>query len=550
MLISFASCYDDIGNYKYSDINELEVILNSVYEMKIPNSGIDSLKIIPKINQSINTDNDNLAYRWRKRNNGYRYDIILKDKDIYVTASIEDSQDIYLRFEAIDTILGIVYAKDVTVLKRKPFEYGWFVLQNKKDKVQLGAIDGRNEDAEVVIDMNSVLQNQLTGIVGKPKMLGPNMYYKKYISSITQINIPLIDICTDKMGYRYEVTGMKKIYEYPDLLIHKKNEGDNIYDISYVNFDGGEIILEGGTFWYANGEGDGFHVFYPVKKEGDKPMDYVATYAYTFFLHQYSVVYDSKHHQLLWYPHSAQDAVYGYNDHNSYRNGNHDIYDIDGRRNSRKLLQINYNKHDINKEFDPKDIGNKEVVYMGCMADKKLISIASEMNTNSIYAYLLSTRGLFYGSEPNIAGYFNYQIHTNVEDACFATSIVFNKSLFVTGNNVLYRLDFDGTSVKETEVFRLNSNSGAKFLKCKFENEQETAYVKQTNEDGEPVYVNHNLYYRLGIVVKYGDGEWGVLVIQLDENGDYMEHWEYKKDKMGNKFSTIVDIAYISHFII
>lgn len=102
-----------------------------------------------------------------------------------------------------------------------------------------------------------------------------------------------------------------------------------------------------------------------------------------------NIIYDSKNKRFLSY-YNADIGGNNYNTNRYIASGMEDLYDIDGSLNEQKLETIGEQAGYPNK-FDPNNIGDKDVIYIGATTSRdvpKIMAIASQ--GSSLYIYEIS----------------------------------------------------------------------------------------------------------------------------------------------------------------
>lgn len=532
------SCYDDLGNYDYKEINEIKIEMESTYWVDVPQVGTTVLTIEPKVSQTRYEGNDNLVYRWRQANEKQSYDVISDKKDLEIEITSNDLGNYIYRFEVEDTTVNITSCHWVSVRKSKPYQRAWYLLQDVDGMARLGIIEGKDGKVKCNSDINNIAAIGLGKIEGTPRGLSPNLSYTAWNEPTNER--PRLDIITDKNVYRYDVMQMSRLYDGEYLLFHKSLSGIKEFDITAVQNIGAEVILESGVFCMAHGYSNGFSIFYPIRIEGKDSMDYQATCAYSPDDNQHAIVYDNKHKRLLYFPHSAQDAANAMADDRRIRGGNFSLYKPFGKNNRSKMRQIEFSGV---AQFNPSKIDGE--VFQMNMVGKEIWTLARSGNTIKVYA--LDQNALYYGTGMACVGYYEFTPALDPSLCSFAGSTKFEKMLFYTAGNKIYSVDLSYSTPQSNLVYEYTEDLSVQFTTLKFEAEEKDRSIAAYDEYGNRLDVTRdNMPLRLGAAIKYNDSEYGLLSLEINENGRLKSSFEYNQDEQGRPFRKIVDIAYVS----
>lgn len=139
-IISFSSCYDDLGNYNYTELNSISIegINSSVWYEKLAN--IDTLFINPELTFAHGNSDGNLVYEWLliSVNDTYNKDsipmaeqrtgyVIGREKNLNYPVK-ERSGNYVGFFNVTDARTGITYADNFFLKVKTALSEGWMVL--------------------------------------------------------------------------------------------------------------------------------------------------------------------------------------------------------------------------------------------------------------------------------------------------------------------------------------------------------------------------------------------------------------------------------------
>ena len=168
----FHSCYNDLGNYDYREINEVMIgdagFADTVYYYR---SYVDTLRISPQVDASLIQDPENYEYNWILGGNE-----IGNQKDlVWPVNRPQGNYVLYLRVK--DKSTGVVVTRQADVRLQTNFSTGWLVWgENEDGEAQLDMLSFVNEDTLL---MKDILNGQDLPVLKKPTFLYvPNTYMR------------------------------------------------------------------------------------------------------------------------------------------------------------------------------------------------------------------------------------------------------------------------------------------------------------------------------------------------------------------------------------
>ena len=146
----FGSCYKDLGNYDYHEINEVLIadagFADTTYELR---SFIDTLRISPQVENTIIQNIDNYEFRWVAV--GDRFKLggtweIGTQKDLVYPLNLPE-QDYTLFFHIKDKTTEVVTTRSVKLTLTTMFSKGWLLWgENENGTADTGRIpEGGNK---------------------------------------------------------------------------------------------------------------------------------------------------------------------------------------------------------------------------------------------------------------------------------------------------------------------------------------------------------------------------------------------------------------------
>lgn len=186
-----AGCYDDKGNYKYTDINEMTVTITAKNqegkELAIDEDGYsrykqpastDTLQVIytPDVVQTMKRDDSNLEFLWKVSHNSKVKEFTTKELVLDFPPQQQTSYSI--TFSVTDVSNNISFYRSLSIKTVKPYMNSWFVLNGAEGDRRISAIEDPDssayiftEDAYMDLGNNRRFQGA-TGLI-----YSPNFYY-------------------------------------------------------------------------------------------------------------------------------------------------------------------------------------------------------------------------------------------------------------------------------------------------------------------------------------------------------------------------------------
>ena len=138
IILLLASCYDDKGNYDYTDVNTVESGLEEVY-YRFTDETI--VTIDPKLSQSLEQNKENLKFLWLHSTTGTNFyvgssvqskvDTVCETEELRFTIDLEDPDlkyEHYFRLTVYDTSTGVEYQYNTKLKLGKPYDGAWMIL--------------------------------------------------------------------------------------------------------------------------------------------------------------------------------------------------------------------------------------------------------------------------------------------------------------------------------------------------------------------------------------------------------------------------------------
>ena len=468
-------------------------------KVRMPKEEAVEISIIPEISQTLEQNEENLVFQWKKTIEGKKagsdrlsdYKDYSVGKECKVTVEPYESENIGLMLVITDKKNGTTWYQIGEVAIIRPLNPCWFVLQEKEGKGVLGAIEGTPEGYYVYPDGFKSELNQSFPLEGKPLAVSARKNYgDSFLSSMLGFFgfkvSPALMVVTDR-GLAL-LTPSTLITRYPSnkILFEPAGKGEPLNIEFYKMSTHGELFVNSGKTYCA--PMDGFCVPFSVKKESEFPaISAYGSYGGGFLF------FDSESHRFL----SA--SIPGYYDY-MMNQATQNIRNYGTKWSDQKPVST-YSMSDESNLFDPDVIDQSLEIH----------DIAS---TNA---------------------------KVNVETAKFAASYAYTANLiFMTSGNKLYRIDLDrGRAI---ELYTYETDPSAQIVALKFKDSES---VREEDDDEETGEYKEKLGMSLGLGINTADK--GVVVeLQLTVAGDVSREensicvYEDPEQLIGK----IVDISY------
>lgn len=548
LALSVASCYDDLGNYDYKDINDIEIDMPKSYFVKIPLTDSTLVTIPVRYTQVQYTSSDNLRYEWSMKKGDER-DWTVCGHDSTLTFAIYpgDPSNIYLRVAVTDVNLGIVTYGEVTVVLQHAFDPCWFVLQDIDGRAVLGAADGKEGAVTVTQDVYKAYTKK--EIQGKPLFLGMDVYHSVGdITSITPVDIPMLEVFTDDQILILDGGNLtEELYTYDRMLLNKLIKGDKNFQPWFATGEkNGECIIDNGEFWFAFD--DGCSIYYPVKTADGSA--YSATKACLSYFRGVKFVFDDLNKRFLTY---QNDNVAGmWNTHKRINaDKNYALYDPDNQiANGARLQPVGTSSYAEN-QFDPDNIGaDKQLIYMGPVTDTEepdILSVARD-GSNVLYAYELSAKAIMGTTKEKAycSGYWEIVPEEPIvgKDIYIASSAAFDRIFFLAIGNKIYRVDLNRSVPAMFEIYEAPEQMTVSNLRFRSDR-VDVGYATDDMGPDDPLIMNEYPTW-LGAVITDEAGNASIIDMKLNRAGDISIDADTKEKIVYryDGFKNVVDFIY------
>lgn len=466
-------CYDDKGDYDYHDVNTMEIVIPET-KLRMPKEEAVEVSIIPQISQTLEQNEENLVFQWKKTIEGKKagsdrfsdYKDYSTGKECKITVEPYESDNIGLMLVVTDKKNGTTWYQTGEIVIIRPLNPCWFVLQEKEGKGVLGAIEGTPEGYYVYSDVFQSELNKSFPLEGKPLAVSARKDYgnsslKQMLGFFGFTVSPALMLVTDQDLALLTPSTLMTRYSSDKILFEPVGKGEPLNIGYYKMSTHGELFVNSGKAYCA--PMDGFCVPFSVKKESDFPM--VSAYGsygggFLFF--------DSENHCFL------RASVPGAMDYMSNQ-ATQNIRRYGTKWNDQKPVKT-YSMSDESNVFDSDAIDpSLEVcdIVTGGNWGNFAYAIAAPRNGKELTVFKFSAQD----EDPVCTAQYAISLPSDikVDVAKFAASYAYTADLlFVASGNKLYRIDLNRSQV--TELYQYEADPSAQITCLKFkdaENEEE-----------------------------------------------------------------------------
>lgn len=530
ILLLLASCYDDKGNYDYTEMNEVAVELPESFGLRLSDT---TLVIRPVISQSLRKRYDHLKFVWRHSTVNFSSlmngDTLSMADTVALHIDPEDENLKYshfLRLLVYDEENDITYPYQTKVQISKPYEGAWMVLHKQAGETRLGAVEYIGDGVQVSPDVYYPTTGKK--LHGEPLLLScHNFVTAHYLyngGSYSASNTFLL--VTDDPKEAGVYCQWKKFEKLDSLSRMVAPNYRDVIDYKHISLlegnQGYTICLSNGVLYQGN---SGLKLYKaPISADvtGEVFLSGAIACSAT------GVFYDKIGRRFLWYYGRGNES--GASTKPDVFNEAVENKTAIGYLPSRSS-NVQYGVVNLNKLPD-----GQEVLYLGdgyrygTMYNMvKCYAFAKGANNKS-YVYEFQSRGLSTTSDKAFSGYYEINTPAGVdENTCFASNISYNGVMFYAAGKTVYRLDYTQQGGIATVIYQHDEGTATKMKFAKY-------------EDSNVVYPEniYNVYQQLGVVFEKGDGTSDLVVLDLATSGKPVEVQKYS-----GQFGKIKDIVFL-----
>lgn len=549
------SCYRDLSNYEYSEINEI-IITPGTYNYTTPKEGMTAEVILnPVVTQTMTEGTDNLSYQWKRQTAAITWEVVGNEAEYVLEVTSSDVSTISFIFAVTDNNLGITTYAEIDVIPIFAFEQCWFLLQDIDGQAVLGSVDGEADSRVVTQD----IYYQTTGnsLSGSPLFLGVHPFMRtSSLLSGTEDHEILLGVFTSSEQYilNGSTLDFHSTLYYNRILYGKKISGEAADPSLMKGQRRGFAIVDGGNMWYA--VHDEFALMYKVRLDatlGDEYDYYAADLCVSYGRGNYALVYDSMGERFLFYNNGDLGTGY-YERQTIVESGGtaDDTYEAESNNNNYRLASLGQYSEDYPNNFDPDNIPTGFVIddMSMCVGDLANNVLAIGHIGSSFYIYEIcmdALTGTVTGM-PYCNGYWNLAAEGDLSAYSTGkipatTSDYFTRIFFYAAGTTIYKVDLNMETPRISAIWTADdANAVITGLKFKSDNE-DIAYIEEGSTDD--AYSRKGIIHQLGAVVQHQDGSCELVEFEITAAG------EIEQDSAGTQnikifegFTNVVDFVF------
>lgn len=525
-IILIQGCYKDKGSYDYKEINEVEIELPEVMEVRFPKRDSLLVEIVPKLSQTQVEDNSNLSFSWSIISIGSIKEISKNQIcSLYVKPS---DKDMSLRLTVTDNTLGTEWYKEMKLKEIPPYNSTWFVLQDVNGKSVLGAVDGVDKGKGVaILDIYKDETGGSLDKLGKPVELATNISYGTSLGAFAMLfgrsnpervvmvagenNIEILNL--KNLGSIWS-GGIDNLFRCVNPIPKKVSK------ILFHDDNSGEAIINDNKLYWANF--DGYSLYRTVKDVDDKPFT-SSKMNIGYLKEKGFIIYDGLKNKFSFCRPTAAAMNFEQSINTPV------ILSQKAAEDSPNLKLEPIGSNDQQNKFNPDNITGVDRMIDILRVDDYTYACALGEG-NKILIYRFNCAGWDGNETARCDGFYEIDMPseiTNTSEISFAGSIVNTKTVFMAVENQVFKIDLGKAVPKILSIYK-NDTPNLKITKMKF-------------RYGE-MYYDKKFYEVLCVAVDYGDNTGGFIELNLNSAGDVIRGegstYEYKG------FGKIVDIIY------
>lgn len=545
--VFFVACYDDKGNYNYSDINEILVGLDEVYSVRVESDTV--IKINPNLSQSLQKNKENLKFLWLHSTTGSNFyssggnstlsgvDTVCETEELQFHIDPDDKNlkyEHYFRFTVYDASTDVTYQFNTKMKLGKPFDGSWMVLHAKDGQTELGSVEYIGDAMLMTRDV----YHKETGLQfrGKPLCLGRAKLKCSYYGSAAT---NMFSVITDD---RYEagVYNLLQKFEKKDSLIRM------VYDNAQLNFDfekveriDGEgtrasLLLSNGRFYQIP---SAMKIYEP--KVDDKFTGDVY-FSHAVKIGQLALVYDKAGHRFGHWVNLSSSG-----------NANPEIWGGNDNPDGNKVSPIPV-RAENSTDADPNNVDpNQQVLFVGpgylYNSSNSIYMNAYALSVDGqggCFVYVFDAYGIAYLKKgvASFSGYYRLNMPDGLdENSCLASTSAYSGILFYSSGSTIYRLDFQQTGGKATPIYTHPGSKGIRRMEF-------ARTLAEKEADLSIGYKNYGyeLARSLGVAFEMEDGTYDFVVLNLSANGYVAsDSGAFPAKQVHEGFGEIADFVFI-----
>ncbi|MBA6152047.1 PKD-like family lipoprotein [Gelidibacter maritimus] len=261
MIIAINSCYNDTGNYDYSQLSNVTITAqDTVYVTQF-----NTLTVPVEIDLDGMAEDD-YTYSWRLWSNeiGNKLKKSISDTKELSYEVVEVPGSYTLVFTTTNKLTNVSEYKTIDLMVQGVISEGWMVLQEKDGKTDFDLIMSPYFSERHQEDI--ILRNLYESVNGEP-LQGHGLKISNYFALG---RYQYVVILTDEGGVRLSATTMQKTYDLSTLMFDEKPlqpENYFYFDYYWCLGRGNEVIISDGRYYINELLGEGYTE--PILKDGE-----------------------------------------------------------------------------------------------------------------------------------------------------------------------------------------------------------------------------------------------------------------------------------------
>lgn len=535
-LFALGACVEDKGNYKYTEVNEVETVLPKLYRRVYLED--QTIRIEPQLTQTLAANNANLSYTWRystlSSNVARRLEEPISTEP-YVDLKIEASSSVfnyYYWLEIHDELTGLTYPFETRVQVVKPFVNAWTVLHEGEDgAAKLGAVEYVLED-EPIPHTDIFDEFVYAPLTGRPVALGEDNDEKAAHDTYVRPSYNVLYLMTDNANESGAYAPWQKFAPYvpgvfiPQMVQNFASSGFDPALTTYVHKPlpyGGTFINNGMLYHQSL---FGLKVY---KAKVDAAVTGPVNITHAARLGAITVMFDGAGKRFLYYVNASNPE--------GNLNVDEPFRDSDNTESIKSMSRpLNTIALD-NIEHEVLHIGILPRQFAGSAQTARSFAIANGAIGDHIgktYVYLFPR-----GDDVSNTSYKSITEVRTINTppgldatSCFASGTQYNNMAFYSAGSAVYMFDF--TTGVATMIYDHTEAGGGTISAMRIARQE--PHSSQTF-DNEPY--GHDLGRSIGVAINRGSsGE--LVVLNLNEAGLVLD------SKVYTGFGLIKDIAFVA----
>lgn len=539
MLFLVAACYEDKGNYDYTDINTVTVDLDALYAYRLEKD--TTVTIVPRLSQSMQENKENLEFMWRHSTvnefiEGHgNCDTVSRAESLQFRINPDEpglKYMHYFRLNVYDKLTGIDYPVNTRIKLVKPYDGAWMILHNENGHAALGSVEYMGN--RIVKTTDAYHKETGKRLEGKALSMGNYVtYFYPYGRGLT---FNLFTVVTDQPGESGIFCQWNKFnLENPlTKMIYSPDQSSfNFSDVSLIDGESswGAICISDGVLFQSPSAMKLYKANISSDLGSNVRIKYGSRAGFS------SLLYDEGGHRFCFY-------------HNQSRSTSGDPKVFNPTNENPSSYQINpIPVRDNNvTDADPNKLSaDQQVLYVGA-------GYRFDPNNNrGFYGYGVSIKGTencfvyefnmdgiasTVDGHPAFSGYYKLNLPAGMNgESRFASTLSYSGVLFYAAGNVVYRLDFKQSGGKATPIY---THPGGKVSLMKF--------AKKANTHSNFDFTDYEFdpYRSLGVAFDMGNGKSDFVVLNLSVTGGIGTDSEsYPATQVYTDFGEIKDILFL-----